>query len=43
MTDEPEQPDSDEVSEEEWIRRFMEEFDAEEVPGEWTAERKGGG
>ena len=39
----PEQPDSDEASEEEWIRRFMEEFDAEEVPGEWTAERKGGG
>jgi DNA polymerase-3 subunit gamma/tau len=22
-------------SEEEWVRRFMEEFDAEEVPGEW--------
>jgi DNA polymerase-3 subunit gamma/tau len=22
-------------SEEEWIRRFMEEFDAEELPGEW--------
>jgi len=22
-------------SEEEWVRRFMEEFDAEEIPGEW--------
>jgi DNA polymerase-3 subunit gamma/tau len=27
-------------SEEEWVRRFMEEFDAEEVPGEWD---RGGG
>jgi DNA polymerase-3 subunit gamma/tau len=23
------------TSEEEWVRRFMEEFDAEEIPGEW--------
>jgi DNA polymerase III subunit gamma/tau len=23
-------------SEEEWVRRFMEEFDAEELPGDWT-------
>ena len=22
-------------SEEEWVARFMEEFDAEEIPGEW--------
>jgi DNA polymerase-3 subunit gamma/tau len=27
-------------SEEEWVRRFMEEFDAEEIPGEW--DRAGG-
>jgi DNA polymerase-3 subunit gamma/tau len=25
-------------SEEDWIRRFMDEFDAEEVPGEWEPE-----
>jgi DNA polymerase-3 subunit gamma/tau len=25
-------------SEEEWVRRFMEEFDAEEIPGEGTEE-----
>jgi DNA polymerase-3 subunit gamma/tau len=25
-------------SEEEWVRRFMEEFDAEEIPGEWDQE-----
>jgi DNA polymerase-3 subunit gamma/tau len=24
-------------SEEEWLKRFMDEFDAEEVPGEWAA------
>ena len=39
----PGQSDSGEPSEEEWIRRFMAEFDAEEIPGEWAAERKGGG
>jgi DNA polymerase-3 subunit gamma/tau len=26
-------------SEEEWVRRFMEEFDAEEIPGEWDRAR----
>jgi DNA polymerase-3 subunit gamma/tau len=26
-------------SEEEWVRRFMEEFDAEEVPGDWSGEQ----
>jgi DNA polymerase III subunit gamma/tau len=26
-------------SEEEWVRRFMEEFDAEEIPGDWSAEQ----
>jgi DNA polymerase-3 subunit gamma/tau len=39
-------PESEQPSEEDWIRRFMEEFDAEEVPGEWdapaAAERSGG-
>ncbi len=24
-------------SEEEWLKRFMDEFDAEELPGEWAA------
>ena len=28
-------PDRAEHSEEEWVRRFMEEFDAEELTGEW--------
>jgi DNA polymerase-3 subunit gamma/tau len=27
-------------SEEDWVRRFMEEFDAEEVPGEWGGARE---
>jgi hypothetical protein len=27
-----------ERSEEDWVRRFMEEFDAEEIPGDWTSE-----
>jgi hypothetical protein len=26
-------------SEEEWVRRFKEEFDAEEIPGDWTADQ----
>jgi DNA polymerase-3 subunit gamma/tau len=29
------QSQAGEGSEEEWVRRFMEEFDAEEIPGEW--------
>ena len=29
-------------SEEEWVARFMEEFDAEEVPGEWGPSAEGG-
>ena len=32
---------SEEPSEERWLARFMEEFDAEEVPGEWGAARGG--
>jgi DNA polymerase III subunit gamma/tau len=28
-------------SEEDWIRRFMDEFDAEEVPGEWAHDAAG--
>jgi len=28
-------------SEEEWVARFMAEFDAEELPGEWVAGQKG--
>ena len=30
-------PDRAEHSEEEWVRRFMEEFDAEELSGEWAS------
>jgi DNA polymerase-3 subunit gamma/tau len=30
-------------TEEEWVRRFMEEFDAEEVAGEWDREREHAG
>jgi hypothetical protein len=33
-----ERPDEPQVTEEEWVRRFMEEFDAEEVEGDWAAE-----
>ncbi|HWX52263.1 MAG TPA: DNA polymerase III subunit gamma/tau [Solirubrobacteraceae bacterium] len=29
-------------SDEEWVARFMEEFDAEEVPGEWGGSAEGG-
>jgi DNA polymerase-3 subunit gamma/tau len=38
LRDEPagqDQSPAGEDSEEEWVRRFMEEFDAEEIPGEW--------
>jgi DNA polymerase-3 subunit gamma/tau len=28
--------DAGELSEEEWLKRFIEEFDAEELPGDWT-------
>jgi DNA polymerase III subunit gamma/tau len=28
--------DDGELSEEEWLKRFIEEFDAEELPGDWT-------
>jgi DNA polymerase-3 subunit gamma/tau len=30
-----------ERSEDDWVRRFMEEFDAEEIPGDWTSEPGG--
>jgi hypothetical protein len=30
--------DGEEHSEERWLAKFMEEFDAEEVPGEWSEE-----
>jgi len=32
---------SAEETEEDWVRRFMEEFDAEELPGEWDPEAGG--
>ncbi|MCW2971490.1 MAG: dnaX [Solirubrobacterales bacterium] len=38
LRDEPagqEESQAGEDSEEEWVRRFMEQFDAEEIPGEW--------
>jgi DNA polymerase-3 subunit gamma/tau len=42
LRDEPsgrEEHGSGQPSEEEWVRRFMEEFDAEEVVGEWAPEQ----
>ena len=35
-------PDAGGHSEEEWVRRFIEEFDAEEIPGEWGSAPSGG-
>ena len=32
---------SPEHSEEDWVKRFMDEFDAEELPGEWEAASEG--
>jgi hypothetical protein len=32
---EPNRREPGEPTEDEWVRRLMEEFDAEEVPGEW--------
>src|SRR3978361_1455229 len=29
-------------SEEEWVKRFMDEFDAEELPGDWAKDAPGG-
>jgi DNA polymerase III subunit gamma/tau len=37
----PERPERDGHTEEEWVRRFMEEFDAEELPGEWAPAQSG--
>jgi DNA polymerase III subunit gamma/tau len=34
--DAPEHPGEGGYSEEEWVRRFVEELDAEELPGEWA-------
>jgi len=36
-------PDGGEDSEEEWVRRFIEEFDAEEIPGGWESAPGGAG
>jgi DNA polymerase III subunit gamma/tau len=35
-------PDARGHSEEEWVRRFIDEFDAEEIPGEWGSAAAGG-
>jgi hypothetical protein len=45
LRDEPsgrDQPEQGQPSEEEWVRRFMEEFDAEEIAGEWAPEQREG-
>jgi DNA polymerase-3 subunit gamma/tau len=45
LRDEPsgrDQPEQGEPSEEEWVKRFMEEFDAEEIGGEWAPEQREG-
>jgi hypothetical protein len=36
-----ERSERDGHTEEEWVRRFMEEFDAEELPGEWAPAQSG--
>jgi DNA polymerase-3 subunit gamma/tau len=37
----PQQPPEPRDSEEDWVRRFKEEFDAEEIPGEWEPAQEG--
>ena len=35
------EPEDGELSEEEWLKRFIEEFDAEELPGDWAPAQQG--
>jgi DNA polymerase-3 subunit gamma/tau len=37
--DGPERPQGGAHSEQEWVARFMQEFDAEELPGDWVSEQ----